>query len=70
MKKSKSSLINKSAVRKYVLQRIAEDRPHLGFTRVSESLLLLLEVKVQEMLNRAIHQHRSTGKTFTDLDLG
>jgi len=67
MRKAKSSLINKSAVKKYVLSKIAEDRPHLGFTRVSESVLLLLEAKIQAMLDRAIHCHRSTGKTFQDL---
>jgi len=63
----KNNLINKAATKKYILTKIQEDRPHLGFTRVSESMLLLLNAKVQAMLDRAIHQHRSSGKTFTDL---
>ena len=67
MRKSKSSLINKTAVKKYILDKLTEDRPHLGFTRVSESALLLLEAKVQNMLDRAVHTHRSSGRTFTDL---
>jgi len=67
MKKSKSSLINRSAVKKYILNKFAEDRPHLGFTRVSEAALLLLEAKIQNMLDRAVHTHSSSGKTFRDL---
>jgi len=51
MRKSKSSLINRSAVKKYILNKFAEDRPHLNFTRVSEAALLLLEAKIQNMLD-------------------
>jgi len=67
MRKSKSSLINRSAVKKYILNKFAEDRPHLNFTRVSEAALLLLEAKIQNMLDRAVHTHSSSGKTFRDL---
>jgi len=67
MRKSKSSLINRSAVKKYILSELAEKRPHLEFTRVSESMLLLLEAKVQSMLDNAVHSHRSSGRTFTDI---
>jgi len=67
MRKTKSSLINKSAVKKYILNKLAEDRPHLDFTRVSESALLLLEAKLQDMLDRAVHTHSSSGRTFRDL---
>lgn len=67
MRKSKSSLINRSAVKKYILKELAEKRPYLNFTRVSESALFLLEAKIQDMLDRAVWQHRSNGKTFTDI---
>lgn len=67
MRKSKSSLINRSAVKKYILSELAEKRPSLYFTRVSESALLLLEAKIQNMLDRAIWTHSSKGQTFRDI---
>ncbi len=65
--KIRQNLLNHKAVRAYILKKFAEDRPHLGFTRVSESALLLLEVQLRSKLERAVHAHRSTGKTFTDI---
>lgn len=63
----KTSLINRSAVKKYILAQCAEQRPSLGFTRVSEAALLLLEAKIQDMLRRAVWTHHSKGCTFTDI---
>lgn len=65
--KIRKNLLNHAAVREYILDKFAEDRPHLGFNRVSKSALLLLEVQLRKRLDRAIHAHRSTGKTFTDI---
>lgn len=65
--KIRKNLLNHKAVREYILKKFAKDRPHLGFTRVSESALLLLEIQLRTKLERAIHAHRSTGKTFVDI---
>ena len=65
--KIRTNLLNHKAVRKYILNKFKQDRSHLGFTRVSESVLLLLEVQLRLKLERAVHAHRSAGKTFTDI---
>ncbi len=65
--KIRENLLNHAAVKRYILKKFADDRPHLEFSRVSESALLLLEVQLRLRLERAIHAHRSTGKTFTDI---
>jgi len=63
----KDKLLNHAAVKRYILRKLQETRPHLKFTRVSKSVLLLLEVQLREKLERAVHTHRSNGKTFQDL---
>ncbi|MCP4596240.1 hypothetical protein [Neptuniibacter sp.] len=65
--KIRENLLNHAAVKRYILKKFKDDRPHLEFSRVSKSALLLLEVQLQQRLERAVHAHRSTGKTFTDI---
>ena len=67
MIKVRANLLNHKAVRAYILQKCKADRPHLGFTRVSKDVLLLLEVQLREKIEKAVWSHRSTGKTFTDI---
>ncbi len=65
--KIRENLLNHAAVKRYILKKFKEDRPHLEFSRVSQSALLLLEVQLRKRLDRAIHAHRSSGRTFTDI---
>ncbi len=65
--RTKENLLNNAAVKRFILRKLQDTRPHLKFTRVSKSVLLLLEVQLREKLERAVHQHRSKGKTFSDL---
>ncbi len=59
-----TSLLNKKAVRGYILGRIEKTRPHLKFNRVSGQAIEDVEAKLKLMINRAVHSHPSTGKTF------
>lgn len=63
----KEQLLNHAAVKRYILTQMQQRRPGVGFTRVSKSVLLQLEARLRDVLDRAIWQHRSTGKTFTDI---
>lgn len=65
--KTKENLLNHAAVKRFILRKLQETRPHLEFTRVSKSVLLLLEVQLHEKLERAVHNHRSSGHTFIDI---
>ncbi len=58
------TLINKKHTRDYIKDRFASTRPHVGVTRVSNKALQDIEAKVRLMINRAVHSHPSTGKTF------
>lgn len=65
--KVRKNLLNHAATKHYILTKLQEERPHLGFNRVSKEALLLLEVRIRLMLDRAIWAHSSTGKTFRDI---
>lgn len=60
-------LLNKKEVRRRILNRIRETRPEWDCTRVSESILLRLDMRLDQIINRAVGQHPSRGKTFVDL---
>lgn len=59
-------LLNKKAVRAKILDRVKKTRPGWECTRVSESVLLQLDIRLNEIINRAVGQHPSRGKTFVD----
>ena len=59
--------LNKKETRKRILAKMTRTRPECGFTRVSESVLRTLDIKIDKMLDRACHQHPSTGKTFREI---
>ncbi len=58
--------INKKETRARILGKIKATRPHWEVTRVSESVLKKLDARIDTMLDRAVHAHPSTGRTFRD----
>lgn len=59
-----TSLLNKSAVRAFILAKLERLRPHLGIQRVSAAALEQLEARLRAQIIRAIEQHPTMGKTF------
>ena len=59
-----SHLINRSEVRKFILDTFARGRPHLRISRVSGEALDKLEYWLREKIRGEIHSHPSVGKTF------
>ncbi len=58
--------INKIATKKYILERFATKRPHLGITRVSAHTFEILDAKFRNMIDAEIDRCPSTGqKTFS-----
>ena len=60
-------LLNKKAVREYILRTVAEKRPAWDCTQVSPEILGLLDAKLRRTIDRGVWQHSSAGKTFRDL---
>lgn len=58
--------INKKVTRQRILDKIRKTRPHWKVTRVSEAVLHKLDTRIDAMIDRAVHTHPSTGKTFKD----
>lgn len=58
------SLLNRSAVKTYILLNVKAKRAGWDCQRVSKEYLDNLEARVRAMVNTDIHQHRSVGKTF------
>lgn len=61
------SYLNKKVTRQRILDKMTQTRPECEFTRVSESVLRRLDVRIDEILNRAVRMHPSNGKTFKDI---
>ena len=59
-----SHLINRSEVRKFILDTFGRSRPHLRMTRVSQEALDKLECWLREKIRSEVHSHPSVGKTF------
>jgi hypothetical protein len=59
-----SHLLNRSEVRKFILDTMQRHRPHLGITRVSQEALEKLEYWLREKIRGEVHRHPSLGKTF------
>ena len=58
------SLLNKSEVRKFILDTIQRTRPQLRICRVSREALQALEGWLRERIRGDVHSHPSVGKTF------
>lgn len=59
-----SSLINRSAVKSFILKKLESMRPWLGFNRVSKSAVEVYEARLRAMIIKDIKEHPSRGKTF------
>ena len=59
-----SHLINRSEVRRFILDTFARSRPHLRISRVSGEALDSIEYWLREKLRSEVHSHPSVGKTF------
>jgi hypothetical protein len=59
-----SHLLNRSEVRKFILDTIGRYRPSLGISRVSGESLDKLEYWLREKIRLEVHSHPSIGKTF------
>ena len=59
-----SSLIAKSLVKKYLLDRAKTLRPHHPFTRVSAETLDILEARLRNICDDAIRSHPAVGQTI------
>ncbi len=59
--------INWAKTKKQILQKMHDERPECEFTRVSPKVKVWLELKIDEMLDRAVHAHPSSGKTFREI---
>ena len=57
-------LLNRSEVRKFILDTLRRCRPHLRFTRVSREAMDKLEYWLREKIRSEVHSHPSVGKTF------
>lgn len=60
-------LLNKKEVRRRILAKVKRNRLGWECTRVSESVILQLEARLDGILDRAVHSHPSTGKTFKQM---
>jgi hypothetical protein len=59
-----SSLIARSLVKKYLLDRAKSLRPHHPFTRVSADSLNTLESRLRNLCDDAIRSHPAVGQTL------
>jgi len=58
-----TSLLNKSAVKKYILEKWQEQRSH-EITRVSAEAYNDIEAAMRRVIDDMIQSHPSVGKTF------
>jgi len=58
------SLLNRAAVKKFILVRFAEMRAGPPMTRVSKSAIDKLEAELRNTIEFEIMRHPSIGKTF------
>lgn len=57
-------LLNKAAVRKFILDNWAATRPGHSITRVSDDAYAQYEYVLRQAIRRDIHRHPSIGQTF------
>ncbi len=59
-----SRLVNRTRVKRYLLERARHLRPALGMKRVSNEAVQSLESKLRMMADELIRQHPSLGRTI------
>ena len=62
--------LNKKVTRQRILDKVKAARPGWDCTRVSDSAIRKLDAKIDAMLDAAVHQHPSNGKTFNQILFG
>lgn len=60
-------LINQKKVKEYILTRAKTHRSGWDCSQVSKQVLLKIDGKLRKMLDRAVQQHPSRGRTFRDI---
>jgi len=60
-------LLNKSHVKKYILQRAKEMRPGWECKQVSSAVYDELNRRLQSIVDGSLHRHPSIGKTFKEI---
>jgi len=63
-----SSLINRAAVKKYILKRCESHRTGWDCSRVSKQALDEIDAFIRMKLIDSVHIHPSIGKTFMHFD--
>jgi hypothetical protein len=58
------SLLNKKAVKHFILAKLESKRPHLGITRVGGDVYDQLDARLRAIIIGEIERHPSIGKTF------
>ena len=59
-----TSLLNRSAVKQFILAKLETLRPGLGLTRVSAEAIDKLDAKLRVLIIGEINRHPTVGKTF------
>jgi len=59
-----SSLINKSAMKKFIIEKFKRLRPGMPITRVSSEALDKIEANLRASVIEDVKRHPSIGKTF------
>lgn len=59
-----SSLVNRAALKRYLLERAKQMRPHHRLSRVSEETLEWLENTVRNQATELIRRHPAKGSTI------
>ena len=57
-------LLNRAAVRRFILDTVSGTRPYLRITRVSQEALDQIEAWLREKIRGEVARHPSKGRTF------
>lgn len=58
------TLINKTAVRNYILEKVKLERPGWKCTRISPEALSQLEARFMNIIDNLVKSHPTKGETF------
>lgn len=61
------SLLNKQAVRAYILGRVKTHRPGWDASRVADAVYSELEFALKKRIDDGIHRHPTIGKTVMEI---
>jgi hypothetical protein len=61
-----ANLLNRKAVKEYIIQHCEKQRPGWDCTRVSQQVIEQINAFVKNKINDSIDRHPSKGKTFSN----